>query len=130
MALNIKTESIGETTRVHLVNANDEKLYDENGAKVEIEIYGKSSKAYRQALSELSRKSLLRKGKPQSFATNVEDNIELLVSISKAAYNFDMGNGPINTPEAFKALYSEPSLFFIKDAVQAALEDNGNFIQK
>lgn len=130
MAFNITTTAVVETTRVHLTDANDEKLYDENGAPVEIEIYGKASKQYRQALSELSRKSLQRKNKPQSFATNIEDNLDILVAISKAAHNFDMGNGPIDTPEAFKALYSDSKLFFIKDAVQSALEDNANFLQK
>ncbi len=129
MALNLKTVAVGDTTRVHLVDANDEKLYDD-GKPAEIEIYGKASKQYRQALSALSRKNVLRKGKTQSFETNVEDNVDLLVAISKAAHNFDMGNGPIDSVEAFKALYSDASLFFIKDAVQAALEDNANFTQK
>lgn len=130
MAFNITSAAVVETTLVHLVDANDEKLYDEAGAAVMIEIFGKASKAYKNALSELSRKNLQRKGKPQSFSTNVEDNIELLVAISKTSHNLEMDGEAVDSPAAFKALYSNPHLFFIKDAVQAALEDNANFLQK
>ena len=131
MAFNINTKAIGDTTKVHLTDpSTDEKLFDEAGNAVSVEIYGKASKAYRQALSVLSRKSLQRKGKQQSFETNVEDNIDLLVTISKAAHNFEMDGAPVNSPEAFKALYNNPNLFWIKDQVQAALDDNANFTQK
>lgn len=130
MAFNITSTKVVDTTRVHLVDANDEKLYDDKGNKVEIEIFGKASKQYRQALSALSRKNVLRKGKTQSFEVNIEDNVELLVAISKTSYNLEMDGVVVDTPAAFKALYSDPSLFFIKDAVQLALEDNANFTQK
>ncbi len=130
MALNLKSTSVVETTRVHLSDATGEKLYDENGNPAQLEIFGKASKQYKNALAELSRKSLARKGKPQPFSVNVADNIDLLVAITKAAYNFDVGNGPLTTPDDFKALYSDASLFFIKDQAQEALEDNGNFTQK
>lgn len=130
MTFNIKTQSVVETTMVHLVDAAGDKLYDDKGNAVCVEVYGKASKAYRQALSNLSRKNIQRKGKPTSFETNVEDNVELLVAISKAAHNFDMGDGPINTPAKFEALYSDPSLYFLKDAVQEALEDSTAFMKK
>lgn len=130
MAFNITSTKVVDTTRVHLVDANDEKLYDDKGNKVEIEIFGKASKQYRQALSALSRKNVLRKGKTQSFEVNIEDNVELLVAISKTSYNLEMDGVVVDTPAAFKTLYSDPSLFFIKDAVQLALEDNANFTQK
>lgn len=130
MALNLKTKTVVETAPVHLEDAVGEKLYDENGNPVIINIYGKSSKQYKQALADLNRKNINRKGKQQSFATNVEDNVDILVAITKSAENVDMGNGPIDTPAAFKELYSDSGLFFVKDQIQAALEDNENFIQK
>lgn len=130
MALNLLKSGVLETARVHLTDALGEKLYDEAGNAAEIEIFGKSSKQYKQALSTLNRKNIERKGKPQPYNTNVEDSIEVLVAVTKAAYNFDMGDGPLDTPAKFKALYSEPTLFFIKETVQEALEDNANFTQK
>ena len=128
--LNIKSQSVAETTFVHLTDPVGEKLYGTDGNPVGVTIFGKASKQYKAALSELSRKNLARKGKPQSFSTNVEDNIDLLVAISKEAHNFDMGNGAINNQEAFKQLYSDASLFFIKDQIQEALENNENFTAK
>lgn len=128
MALNLKTKAVVETARVHLVDANGDKLFDDAGKPAEIEIYGKASKQYKGALSALNRKNIQRKGKPQTLDVNIEDNVELLVAITKAAHNIDLGNGPLTTAAHFKELYSDPSLFFIKDAVQEALEDNSNFL--
>lgn len=130
MALNIKKSGVVETTKVHLVDAEGEKLFDEEGNAAQIELFGKASKQYKQALSALNRKNIERKGKPQPYSVNVEDSIEVLVAVTKAAYNFDMGDGPIDTPAKFKELYSDPTLFFIKETVQEALEDNANFTQK
>lgn len=130
MALNLKSVAAVETTRVHLVDASGEHLYDDAGNKVEIEIYGKASKQYRQALAELNRKNIQRKGKAQPYSVNLEDSVEILVAITKAAYNLDMGDGPLETNDQFRALYSDTGLFFIKDAIQEALEDGANFLQK
>ena len=130
MSFEITSEEVVETTLVHLVNANDEKLFTEDGEAVSVEVYGKASKQYRQALSALSRKNVLRKGKTQSFETNVEDNIDLLVAVSKTSHNLKMVGVDVTTAEQFKALYSNPKLFFIKDAIQTAIEDNANFTKK
>lgn len=130
MAFNIKTKKVSDTTFLHLRDpSTDEKIFD-NGAPVGIHLYGKASKQYRQALSELSRKGLQRKGKAQSFETNVEDNIGILVSISQSVENMDADGKPIMSAEDFKELYSDPSLFWIKDQVQETLEDTSAFLQK
>lgn len=129
MALNITSVAVVETTRLHLENAVGEKLFD--GAKpVEIELYGKGSKQYRNALAALSRKNTQRKNKPQSFDTNVEDGVEILVTISKTSHNLEIDGVAVTTPEAFRKLYSNPQLFFVNDQVQATLDDNSNFLQK
>lgn len=128
MAFNIKSKQLADTTFVHLTDPiTDEKLYDEDNAPVGIEIYGKASSQYRSALAALSRKQLARKGKAQSFETNVEDNVDILVAISKAAVNFDYEGEAINSPLVFKRLYSDATLFWIKDQIQNALEDNSAF---
>ena len=131
MALNLASAAVAETTRVHLVNALDEKQYDpDTGLPAELELYGKASKQYSQALSTLNRKRIQRKGKEQPFNVNDEDGAAFLASLTKAAHNFDLGNGPLTTVADFKALYMDKSLFFIRDAVNTALEDNSNFLAK
>ncbi len=133
MSFNINSRKVAEVTRLHLVDfETGEKMYADEAKteKLEIEVYGKASVQYKNALGALSRKNLVRRGKPQSFETNVEDNTEILVAISKAAHNFDDDGQAIDNPAAFRKLYSNPNLFWIKDQVQEVLEDTAAFLQK
>lgn len=131
MAFNIATKIVNPTTILTLTDPETGgKMVDDKGEVATIELYGKASKQYRDALASLARKALVRKNKPQSFETNVEDNVEILVSISKTS-NLSLGDGtPVTTPATFKALYSEPGLFWIKDQVQDTLEDTAAFLQR
>ena len=73
---NIKSKAINETATLHLVDpATEVALYADDAEKkpLQIVLNGKASKAYRNALSTLLRKSAARKGKA-SFEQNVEDN--------------------------------------------------------
>lgn len=133
MSFNINTKAISETAVLNLVDPVTEvQLYADDAEKkpLQISVNGKASKAYRNALSSLSRKNAARKGK-STFEQNVADNNALLAEISVEAINFDMGDGvPIKTKEQFLALYSEPSLYWVKDAVSAFLEDSSSFLTK
>lgn len=133
MTFNINKKSIAESTRLHLEDPETGlKMFadDEKTKPLEISLYGKASKQYRQALSDLSRKVVARKNKVQSFETSIDDNVEILVAISIAAHNFSDDDNEINTPEAFRKLYSNPCLYWIKDQVQAALESDAAFLVK
>lgn len=128
---NIQSRAVAASTFLQLTDpSTDEKLVDDNGAAVGINLFGKASKQYRAALGELSRKNMQRKGKTQSFQVNVDDNTDLLAAISDSAVNFDNGGETIVGNAGFVKLYSDPSLFWIKDQVQAALEDTAAFTQK
>ncbi len=134
MSFNISKKAVSATTFLHLLDpATDEKLYDtdEQGNKVPvgINLFGKASAQYRQALSQLSKKGLLRKNKPQSFEVNVEDSTEILVAISQSS-NLNIDGVPVNDAKSFLTLYNEPTLFWVKEQVQATLEDTAAFIQK
>jgi hypothetical protein len=131
MAFKISSKAVQPVATLHLVDPEtDTKLYDDNGEAVVIEVYGKASKQYRDALAALARKHLMRKGKPQSFDTNIEDNVEILVAISKTS-NLELADGtPVTNADAFRKLYSDASLFWIKDQVQELLEDTAAFLQK
>lgn len=133
MSFNISTKAVSDTTVLQLRDpVSDAPMFADEAETqpLTIEIFGKSSKQYRAALSALSRKSLARKNKPQSFETNIEDNTDILVAISKKANNFDMDGVAIDNAEGFKALYSNPALFWIKDQVQEELENVEAFLQK
>lgn len=130
---NIRAKQIQETARLHLRDPEtDIPLYADAKETLPLEILvaGKASKAYRNAVSELSRKAAGRNGKA-TFEQNVEANNKLLATVCQEAFNFDMGDGvPINTTEKFVELFSEPSLYWCKDQVSAFLEENSSFLGK
>lgn len=133
MAFNINAKKINDTAKLHLRDPEtDTALYADDAEKqpLEILIAGKASKAYRNAVSELSRKAAGRNGKA-TFEQNVEANNKLLASVCQEAFNFDLGDGvPINTTEKFLELLSNPSLYWIKDQISAFLEENSSFLGK
>ncbi len=130
MSFNIKSAStsVKDSTFLHLRHpATDEKLMDGDNP-VGINLYGKASKQYKQVLSELSRKTAMRKGKPNSFEGNVEDNVSILVAISKEGVNLDYNDVALDSPEAFRQMYSDSSLYWVRDQVQDMLEDTAAFL--
>lgn len=130
MTFNISSKKVNDTAVLHLVDPEtDTKMYDAEGKEVTITLYGKASKQYRDALAALSRKNLARKNKPQSFETNVEDNIEILVAISKTS-TLEMDGESVSTAATFRKLYSDSGLFWIKDQVQEKLDDTAAFLTK
>lgn len=133
MAFNINSKEVSETTLLHLVDpATDEKMYADDKEKepLTIELYSKGSKQYRNALAAVKRKSVKRNNKVQSLEVDIEDNAEFLATVSKVAVNFDMNGKPIDSYEAFKELYGNPKLFWIRDQVDATIQDTANFLDK
>jgi len=130
---NIKAKQIQETARLHLRDPEtDVALYADDKEKLPLEILvaGKASKAYRNAVSELSRKQAGRNGKA-TFEQNVEANNKLLATVCQEAFNFDLGDGvPINNTDKFVELFSDPTLYWVKDQVSAFLEVDASFLQK
>lgn len=131
MSFNINKLKVSDTAVLHLKNpATDEALYADEKEKqpVTIEVYSKGSKAYRNALAEVSRKAVQRKGKQQSLETSMEDNVNFLATISKVAANMDMDGVAIDSAESFKKLYATPELFWIRDQVDAFIQETGSFL--
>ncbi len=132
MTFNINAAAVTDSARLHLEDAVGDKMYADEAKTLplEIELKGKASKEYRAALAKLSRKDVLRKGKKQSFDVNVDDNAELLASISARAFNFTQDGEAIDNLAAFKKLYLTPGLYFIRDQVQAELDNAEAFLQR
>lgn len=129
---NITKKVISDSGVLHLCDPETGVLLYADEAETKpltIEIHSKASKAYRNALSTLLRKSSARKGKA-TFENNVEDNNVLLSQICIKANNFDMGTGAIDSPAKFLELFNEAGLYWIKDAVSQFLEENASFLQK
>lgn len=135
---NIKSKALQDSTTLHLVDpATGEFMYaDENEKQpLTIELYGRSSKQYRQWMSATLRKNEKEKeanrgkAKAKSLEQTLADNAEFLSIVSIKASNFDLAGKPIDNKEAFIELYSDPSLEWIGEQVSEALGDNGRFLK-
>lgn len=132
MALNLGTLSTKGQATLHLEHPDTGvKLFDENNNPVEIVVYGKSSKQYRNAFTAMQDRHIQRGKKKPSAALYHQEAVELLVACSIRANNMVLADGsPIDTPEAFTKLYNDDSLEWVKDQVDNFLGDTASFLQK
>ena len=140
MAFNIAAKfSLQDSTTLHLVDPDTgEKLYDSDDETkpFTIDVYGPSSKQYRNWLAAAQRKadkeSKQNGGKPKvkSPDEQLADTADFLAQLSIKASNFDTGDGPIATKEAFVELYSNVALMWIVEQVAKVLGEPGAFLQK
>lgn len=137
MAFNIKARALADTTVIILKDPDTEmELFadDEQTKPLTIELYGRASKQYKNHMSGIMRKLEANKRKNKqdnrSYEEMLEDSAELLSALTIKVTNFDYEGEAIVGKEMFKKLYLDPSLSWIGDQVTAALDDNGNFLQK
>lgn len=143
MAFNITSRALADSTVLHLVDpGTGEYMYDndkdgkpDESKPLTIELYGRSSKQYRQWMSATLRKQQkekeANKGKEKlkALEDTLADNAEFLAIVTIKVNNFELGTGPIDSKEKFVEMYANPSLDWIGDQVSAALQDNANFLK-
>ena len=106
----------------------------ENGEDlpVGIDLYGPSSKQYRNAIQSLQSRALRRQAKKEKATPQQmeEEAINLLVAVSAGARNLGINASGLvpKTADDFRELYSEPKFMWIKDQVDEGLGDKGNFL--
>lgn len=133
MSFNIKTKQLSDTTILNLVDPGTGLMMFADDAEtqpLQIEVYGKSSKAYRNWQASASRKALARGKKQVTPEEAAENTADFLVAVSKQAMNFDIDGVAIDSPAMFKLLYSDPSLYWIGDQVAEKLGETEAFLQK
>lgn len=129
--MDIRQLAVEETAILHLRNASDELAYadEEKKKPIQIVLYGPGSKTFRAAQAKQSARimeRLRRKNKKDlSPDEEAEERAAFLSACTKSFENivFDELKGDA----LFKAVYTEPSLGFIADQVNAYLGDWGNF---
>ena len=132
MSFNLNTLAVPETTELHLTHpVTQELLYadDKQEKPVKLVLYGTSSKKYRAAVSALQNRQLKR-GKKQATAEEMQsEGVELLVACSDKALNLELDGAAIDTPAAFRKLYSDPAFSWLREQVDTALADVTNFLK-
>jgi len=131
MNFDLSSLALKDTTNLQLRHpVSDELLWaDKDEEKpVAISLYGTSSKQYRNAINAMQNRALKR-GKKQPKAEEIrEEGIELLVACSDKAVNLTHNGKAVETPESFRALYSDPAYSWLKEQVDAGLGDTSNFL--
>jgi hypothetical protein len=97
---------------------------------LQITVYGRSSKQYRNWLAVANRASLARGKKPQTPEQILTETAEFLAAITKSIHNFDLDGEALDNSESFKKLYSNPSLVWVADQVAESLGAAEGFLQK
>lgn len=110
------------------------ELEDDEGNPVEIIMYGKNSKQYKQAIAIyqdkfLKSKSANRQGNRQAEELN-KMATELFVSVVKEITNLEYNGELVNNPDVVRRLLSDDDYSFVRTQVDNALEDLSNFINK
>lgn len=132
MAFEISTLALStDIVDIHLTSpADGEPLFDDDGSPVVLQIYGTASKPYRNKLAQMAN-SRLKKRKHEPTADSYEaDQVDLLVACSHKALNLTYQGEPIDTPEAFRALYSAPEYMWIRGQIDTAIGDFNNFLEQ
>lgn len=132
---NINSRQLNDTTILHLVDPSTglEMYADEAETQpLQVEIYGRSSKQFRNWVAAASRKQEAQKNKnkKKTLEEQMDDTAEYLATITKSISNFDMDGKPLDCHEAYKELYSNPALVWIGEQVSEKLGELDNFLQK
>lgn len=127
--------SLNETTILHLEHpVTGEYLYadEEQTQPVTIEVYGRTSKVFKNYINASQRKNLNPSNakKVKNTDQQDEDNAEFWTVLTKKVSNLSIGDQVVDGPDEIKAMYLDPSLSWINDQVANVLGNTEAFLQK
>lgn len=138
MALKLSSLKASESSIVVLKHpVTGEDLVDDKGGEVAVEVFGKASKVHQDYMNSVLKKAIEKnkvanKVKQQDITVEKikDDEIGFLVAMTKRFVNLVDDDGKeINTPESIKAIYENTDYYFVKEQVNAALENDSNFFK-
>jgi len=110
-----------------------EDLVDDQGKVVNVYLFGKASKQYRdfndsRLKSVLDQQKLSKKIAPPELTVGKlrKDDVDFAVACTDRIDMVYEGND-VNTPEALFELYSDPDFYWLFEQVKAAVENDSNF---
>lgn len=130
--MDIRKQAVTETSTLHLRNAADDLMYDDEARTkpVQIVVYGPGSRPFQAAQAAQNGRAmerLRRKGKMQSLSADetAAENTKFLTAITVEFRHIEFD--ALQGTELHRAVYSDPSLGFIGDQVQKHVGDWANF---
>jgi len=136
MSFDILNTQLSETTAFQLEHPVNGPIFadDDESKPVMIEVYGKSSKVFRNYMATQARKNALKQkaGKAEKTPTAEEvlaSNAEFYATITKSITNLNMGGVPLDSFEAYEQLYANPNLDWVTSQVASAFGSVDSFLQ-
>lgn len=129
----LSTLALKDTTTVQLRHPVTGELLFADAKKekpVSVELYGTSSKQYRNAVTAMQNRQLKRTAKKEKVSAEVmrDESIELLVACTASASNLSLNGKPISDEASVRGLLSDPAYSWVKDQIDEALGDTSNFL--
>jgi hypothetical protein len=136
----LNTLALQDVYVLHLEHpVSGEKLYADKEQKkpVTITLHGPASKVHRNAMTALQSKVLRRKAGKKKDVVEVadieqarQDMNDLLAACSADSENLVLGGKPIKSADDFRSIYNNPAYEWVRQAVDASLGEQGNFVPK
>ena len=122
------------------IPATGEELFNDEGKPIQIHVFGRASKKYRDLTDARLRDAIAANKGGKSKANDItvdkvrKDSIEWAVSLTSHISNmvYDDENGvehKLDNPDALRLAYSDPELYFLLDQANAAIENDVNFFK-
>jgi hypothetical protein len=84
---------------------------------VEIVLKGKASPSYQRAVNAMMKRDAQRGGKKPSPEQARQENVEFLTTISVEITNMDFAGKKVDTPDAFRTVYSDDRFVWIREQI-------------
>ena len=128
MAINLSNLAISssEPFDVEITHPATGEVLLDNGVPVTITVLSKTSNEYRSVLAAQQNARLKRTKKQDIIVEDfTRDGVELLAAVTVGSNGLEYkGSEDVD----FAELYGDVEMFWIKDQVYLALEDNANFL--
>lgn len=129
MTLDISKKAVKDTCDVLLDDASGEPLYDDEGNRCSITIYGPGTREYARAQSRRNQHLIERmQAKGRKVDRTAEDNAEFLAEITVSFNNFTYKS--MSGHEQHKACYLDGGIGYIAEQVSRACGDWANFTDR
>jgi hypothetical protein len=137
MTFEISSLALSEETTVQLTHpVTDMPLFapvgkgeDPESKPVQVTVKGEASQAYRKAVDAMMKKNAKR-GKREATPDEMrEQSVEFLTALSVKIDNMTLDGEPVDTPDAFRKLYSDPRYDWLKTQINTAIGDTASFLK-
>lgn len=136
MSFNILDAVMSDTTTFQLEHPVNGPIFaGPNETKpVMIEVYGPSSKVFRNYMATQARKAAVKQktgkaDKVPSAEEVLESNAEFYATITKSITNLKMGDVNVDNFEAYKQMYANAGLKWISEQVSQQFSETDAFLQ-